>query len=86
MRQSELDISQGSIMLKGGKSTRMLSKKMQKLLIAGKIHNATIKAVIEYTSEKESLRIARAYKRLAIDPSVKLDITFKKITDEPKNQ
>ena len=77
-------LSSKSIMNKSGSNTRFMTIAEAKKIInnTGLEKQATIKGVVRFKTEKEGLRLANSFKRLARNPLVKLEITFEKIQDE----
>lgn len=82
------DISKGSIMTKGGKTTKQLSKK-QVAEIMAQVEDGTYlgeaNIIIEYTNDKKATQLANKFKNLAKNPGFKLNVTFKRIENENSN-
>ena len=88
VNQTQKDIRSGSIMVKSGKQTKVIGKKKADELVKQFKNGAylgTADVLVEYYTEKEGLRIAKSFTRLAKNPAFNLKITFKKIQKNENN-
>lgn len=73
--------TEGSIMTKSG-DTKKITTKEAKILFE-KVEKGDFMGVIdveiEFTTEKEGLKIAKKFGRLAENPAVKLNVQFKRV-------
>lgn len=71
-----------SLMLKGGKLTRVINQKqaaeLMKQVEDGEYFGSA-NVVIEFENDKDGVKIAKSFSRLAANPAFKLNVTFKKI-------
>jgi hypothetical protein len=66
-----------SLITKRGLTRTLTQACVAKLMYVGPINNGNI--TIEFKTEAEGVRLAKKYSRLASNPSIQMNVTFKKI-------